>query len=263
MIAMSQILWNLSSERVLAELKHGKRLDGREANEYRELHAEPDISKNADGSARVRLGQTEVLAGVKLVPGVPYPDTPAAGTISVLMELLALASPDFEVGPPNEKSVEIARVVDRGIREAEVIDFEGLCITEGELVWTVFIDMYAINDSGNLLDTGSLAALLALKNARMPKLEGGKIVLKEYAGKLKLQREAALSTFAKVGGHMLLDPNLAEEMAATARFSVATTDDGMISAFQKGLSGSFTHKEIDSAIDTALVQGKRIRKLLK
>ncbi len=259
---MSQILWNLSSEHVIAELKQGRRLDGRQLNEAREVKVESSISKNADGSARVKLGQTDVIAGVKMVPGEPYPDTPNEGTISVGVELLALASPAFEVGPPREDAIEIARVVDRGIRESKALDFKKLCITPDERVWTVFIDIYALNDSGNLFDGSSIAALKALRETKVPKLEDGKIVPKEHAGQLRLERMPLLSTFAKIDKTIVLDPNLAEGYAMSARFSVATTEDGYISAFQKGGKGSFAADDIDACIDIAFEHAKKVRKLV-
>ncbi|MFH1255711.1 MAG: exosome complex protein Rrp42 [Candidatus Diapherotrites archaeon] len=260
---MTRILWDINSDKVLAEMKKGIRLDGRKVDEYRKVSIQNHISENADGSARVRIGETDVMAGVKMLPGEPYPDMPDQGSISVGMELLPLASPSFESGPPREESIELSRVVDRGIRESKAIDFKDLCIKEGEKVWIVFIDMYALNFDGNLFDAASLAALSSLLEAKVPKLDDeNKIVKGEFSGKLKLSRKPLLSTFAKVGGTVVLDPMLAEEIAMSARFSVATTDDGQITAFQKGGGGSFTSAEIDSSIDHAFEKAKQLRKLL-
>lgn len=260
---MEDAVWKLNAEKVISEIKKGNRFGGRKLDEYRPLKVENDISKNAEGSAKVTLGETQVLAGLKIITGEPYPDSPDEGTISVGMELLPLASPDFEVGPPREESIELSRVIDRGIRESKMIDFKKLCVTEGELVWIAFIDMYAMNHAGNLFDAGSLGALAALKHTKLPKIEDGKIVPKEYAGQLKLEKNASLCTFAKIGNTLVLDPDLAEEKAASARFSVATTDDGYISAFQKGLPGTFTEDEITQAIEIAFEQGKKMRKQIK
>ena len=51
-------------------------------------------------------------------------------------------------------------------------------------------------------------------------------------------------------------------LAMSSRFSVALMDDDTISAFQKGLPGSFKVEEINSAIDIAARNSKQIRKLL-
>ncbi len=257
-----EIIWELTSERVASVLKEGKRLDNRAFDEYRKIEITNGISKNADGSARVKLGETEVICGIKSDIGEPYPDSPGEGSISVGMELLPIASPSFESGPPSEESIEISRVVDRGIRESKALDFKKLCIREGEKVWIVFIDLYAINDDGNLFDASSIAALSALLDARTPKIEDDKIVKGEYAGKFKLERKPLLSTFAKIGNSIVLDPNLAEEKALQGRFSVATTEDDYLSAFQKGYGGGFSVTEIDNCLSIALKKSKEIRKLL-
>src|SRR3989338_5346357 len=154
--------------RSLAE--KGAREDGRDFLEYRKpIKIEYGVSsKSAEGSARVTIGDTEVVAGVKLEVGEPFPDTPDEGVLMVGAELLPLSNPEFESGPPSIDSIELARIIDRGIRESKCIDFSKLCIKKGEKVWMVFIDIYPINDSGNLFDAASLAALAALKDAKFP-----------------------------------------------------------------------------------------------
>jgi len=256
------IIWELRADKVISALKEGKRLDERAFDQYREIKIAKDVYKNADGSARVVLGETDVVAGVKFVLGEPYPDMQDEGSICIGAELLPLASPAFESGPPDKESIELARVVDRGLRESKAIDFKKLCIKEGELVYLAFVDLYAINFDGNLFDACSIAALASLLEAKIPKVEENKIVAGEYKGKLSLSRKPVLSTFAKIGTNMLLDPSLAEEKAMQARFSVATTEDDMLAAFQKGLGGSITKQDVDYCIDTALKKSKEIRKLL-
>jgi len=262
MTKMQETIWDLKIDKTLAAIKEGKRLDGRKMDEYREIKITNGISENADGSARVLLGETDVIAGIKMIPGTPYPDSPDEGTITVGAELLPLASPIFEPGPPREGAIELSRVVDRGIRESKCIDFKKLCVTEGEVVWIVFIDIYAMSQAGNLFDACSIAAMSALLQTKVPKLEESKIVKGEYSGKLAVSRKPLLSTFAKVADRVVLDPILAEEKAADARFSCATTEDDFFCAFQKGGAGSFTVAEIDQSMDTAMKRAKDIRKLL-
>ena len=259
---MSNIMWELHSEKIMNLIREGKRIDGRALDNYRTVSIKRNIFQNAEGSARVMLGETDVIVGVKFGIAEPYPDMPEEGTIVVGAELLPLASPTFESGPPDEESIELARVVDRAIRESNAIDFRKLCIKEGEHVFILFIDLYAINYDGNLFDACSLGALASLLDAKIPKQEDGKIIKGEYEGKLKLSRKPLLSTFAKIGATMVLDPNLAEEKAMAARFSVATTEDEMLSAFQKGGRGSLTYNDISNSIDIALSKAKEIRKML-
>jgi exosome complex component RRP42 len=260
----NDVIWELRSDKIIEALKQGKRVDSRAFDEYRKIQIIHEVSKNADGAARIKLGETDVVAGIKMLPGDPFPDTPNEGSISVGMEFLPMASPYFESGPPGVEETEVARVIDRGIRESKCLDFKQLCIKEKEKVWVAFIDLYTLNDDGNLFDAGSIAALSALLNTRIPKLEGEEfsIVKGEYEGKLKLTRKPLLSTFAKIAGHVVLDPCFAEEKAMEARFSLATTEDGFMSAYQKGGQGSFSSKEIDECIEIAFKKAKENRKHL-
>lgn len=256
------VKFNLMGEKVLADLKQGIRADGRSKDDYRKIQIIKNISQNADGSARVKIGETDVLCGVKMVPMEPYPDSPDQGTISVMVELLALASPEFEVGPPSEESIEIARVADRALREGHAIDFHTLVIEEGKLAWTVFVDLYVLNQGGNLFDACALSGLVALLETRIPKLDGDKIVKGEYAKKLKLSSLPVLSTIGKAGPFLFSDSTIDEEKVMDARLSVGCLEDESICAMQKGGKGSFTSKELDSALEMAFRNTKLIRKML-
>src|SRR3989344_1490241 len=88
----------MNNDYLLNLLEQGKRADGRKLEDYRKITIETGISKNAEGSARCKIGDTEVLAGVKMDVGTPYPDSPDEGSIIVTTELSPIASPDFELG---------------------------------------------------------------------------------------------------------------------------------------------------------------------
>ena len=127
-------------------LEKDVRFDGRKLDELRKpITIELGVSKNAEGSAKVTWGETEVEVGIKMNVGTPYPDSPDKGVLITGAELSPMSSPDFETGPPGQQAVEMARVVDRGIRESGMIDTTKLCIKEGELVWTIFLDIYIPN----------------------------------------------------------------------------------------------------------------------
>src|SRR3989339_2284699 len=168
-------MYNELKNHIIKLFTSDTRLDGRKFTEYRKpFKVETGFTNTAEGSARVILGKTEVIAGVKMEVMEPYPDTQDEGSIMVGAELLPLSSPEFELGPPGIQAIELARVVDRGIRESKAIDFKKLCITPGKKIWMVIIDICPINDAGNLFDASSLAALAALENTVFPKFDGSK-----------------------------------------------------------------------------------------
>lgn len=239
-----------------------KRIDGRKFDEFRKIEIEENIVKKAEGSARVRFGETEVIAGVKLDIGEPFPDVPEEGTLIVNSEFTPLASPDFESGPPGEDAIELSRVVDRGIRESKCIELNKLCIVPGEKVWCVFIDIHIINHRGNLLDASALAGLVALLNTRIPKLEGDRIIRGEFEKKLPVVFKPITVTVGKIGDAFLIDPNLEEEKILESKLSVAVRDDDKICAMQKQGRKGIEFKNIEKMVDLAIEKSKEIRKLI-
>lgn len=245
--------------------KRGIRFDGRKFDEYRKISVETGISKSAEGSARVKIGETDVIAGVKFEIGKPYPDSPNQGTIMVGAELLPLSNPEFEPGPPSIQAVELARVVDRGIRESKVLDFEKLCIKEGEQCWIVTVDIMTMNVDGNLFDAAALAAMIALKEARIPKIENDKVDYKELTKeKLPLSKKDPVSvTVCKIGNTYIVDPTIEEEMVVDSRLTVATTKEGLICAMQKGGVDPLTMDDIDKMVELASKKCDELRAYIK
>jgi exosome complex component RRP42 len=277
--------------------EQGKRIDGRPFDQYRNIVIETNVVNKAEGSARVWIGNTQVLCGIKMDIGEPFPDTPTTGVMSTAAEFVPLASPDFESGPPREDAIELARVVDRGVRESQVIQLEKLCITPGKKVWLVFIDIHILDYDGNLFDAASLAALAALLTTKVPVSRflkdldendrsswqqqlldlytipgvdevafGTDIVNKNQEAvkdfPLPMIEPPISCTAVKINDFVLFDPCFDEEIIADARLTVATDHNGDIRAMQKGLSGSFSKEEIQKVIKGALDNGQEIRKKL-
>ncbi len=250
-------------QHILRFLDQGMRFDGRKTDEYRRIEVEEQVSKNAEGSARVKIGETDIIAGIKLAIDKPYPDIPDEGTMMVGAELSPIASPEFESGPPNNQSIELARVVDRGIREAKTIDQKKLCIEPGEKCWLVFVDLAPLNDAGNLFDASALAAAIALKNAKFPKLEDDRVNYKEQTNKrLPLNKLPISVTVTKINNYYLIDPTPEEEELADARLTVAVVD-GKICALQKGGETPITTDDIDKMTDLAIKKSKELSKYLR
>jgi len=245
-------------------IARGSRVDGRKFEEYREIKIERNLISNAEGSAKVCIGDTKVVAGVKLEPGAPFPDSPNEGVLMVNAEFLPLASEEFEPGPPREEAIELARVVDRVIRESKAIPLEELVIAK-DLVWKVMIDLVVLDHNGNLIDASCLAAVAALKDAKIPKVElveNRPIVDREViAGNVRLTRLPVAVTVCKIGNTLFVDPNLKEEDALDARLTVGMffeNEKAKICALQKGGSRGFTPEEIEQALDLAIAKGKEL-----
>ena len=263
---MSSIIARVKQKQITELVEKGKRLDGRGLTDHREIKVEQEVIERAEGSARVLLGKTEIMVGVKIEIGRPFADTPDKGVLTVNAELVPLASPSFEPGPPKENAIELARIVDRGIRESKAIDVEKLCIEPGKKVFVIFVDVYVLNHDGNLIDASALAALAALLNAKMfnYEIEEDEVKIKPGHMPLPVGKHPIAVTFAKISDKLIVDPHLEEELVMDTRLTMTIDDDGNICAIQKGGgSGCLTRKQVLEAAKIAREKAEEIRKKLK
>jgi exosome complex component RRP42 len=239
----------------------GKRLDERNPLDYRPLTIMLGTIEKANGSAQVYLGKTKVLAGVKIETGDPFDDTPNEGILTVNAEFVPLAAPTFEAGPPDENSIELARVVDRGIRESKAIDLKKLCIQPGKKVFVVFVDIYILDHDGNLIDAAGMAALGALISAKMHafNFKDGEVEYKDEIVPLPMQNYPVPITSVKIDGTIVLDPSWEEEQVASCRLTVTTGKDDMVCAMQKGGLGVLTPDEVKQIVSTSINKSRDLR----
>jgi len=254
----------INSEKAKILLDNSKRADGRGLLDYRDLEIKKGVIKSADGSAWVKLGNTEVIAGVKFSVGTPYPDSPDEGSIVVNLEMSGIASADIGTGPPSLEAMEYGRVVDRVIRSSECVDFKELNIISGERSFIVYIDCYTMNADGNLIDATQFAAMAALLDTKIPKLdENNSIILKEYTDKkltIDLERIAVSFTFGKYKNKLILDPTEVEEIASETRFTVGVCKDNIVAYHKGGGKGTFNIEDIVNIMDIATVKYLDIKK---
>jgi len=260
------IVPTIKKKSMLTLLEKGHRRDGRRLDEYRSISIETNYVEKAEGSALVKIGDTMVLAGVKTGVGTPFPDTPNSGVLQVNAEFVPLASPSFEPGPPDENALELARVVDRSLREIKAVDLEKLAIIPGKKVWLVWIDIYVLDHNGNLLDASMLAAMAALLTAKMPeaKIEGEDVVLdrSKYVNPIPVNHRIVTVTVGKVNNYLLVDPDLEEESILDGRIAFAVSGDGRIAGIQKMGMGPFSMEEIVAARDIALKKAEELHGIL-
>lgn len=250
---MENILEEVKASFVKDLMAKGKRVDGRDLLQYRDVSIEKGVLPNDDGSALAHIGGTKVYAAVKFDLMMPFPDRQDEGVFMVGSEFSPMAHPTFEAGPPREDSIELSRVVDRGLRGAEVIDLAelGKTKTEEGKVLALFVDIHVVDHCGNLIDAAVLAASAALSATRIPKFEDGKIVRGEYAGVFKPKRLVASCSFEKIAGQIVADATNEEEVASGGRLTLSCTNDGKICAAQKSGEVGFTADELLRLIDLA------------
>ncbi|MFX1269030.1 MAG: exosome complex protein Rrp42 [Promethearchaeota archaeon] len=262
MMNIRRVISKIERNYIINNLKNEERIDGRGLWDYREWKIKHNLVASAEGSADVCLGDTRVITGLKYEVGEPFPDVPDEGVCTVMAELLPLASPLFERGPPDEQSIELARVVDRGIRHADCIQTKKLCIKENEAVYILFVDIYVINYSGNLIDAGGISALTTLISSHIPEGKwvndhvewtGGYIT-----GETIVKELPIVLTFGKIGDIIFIDPSLPEELICDGRISISVTKD-KITSIQKSGPATFSIDDIQMLNKKAMELGNELR----
>lgn len=249
----------------------GLRADGRGIHEPRSIDVKTGVLEKAEGSAHVSLGSTQVLVGVKIEVAQPFKDAPDQGVLVVHAENVPLASPIFEPGPPDENAIELARVVDRSLREVKAVDLESLVIRVGEKVWNLWIDIYVLDHDGNLFDASMLATMAALATTKIPDYEetevGEILVRREGASKpLKINHKVVTVTIAKIADFLIVDPTFEEEVIADYRLVLSFDENLRIVGAQKTGEGGMKVEELKEAIrigkNTALTYFKILNQKL-
>lgn len=254
-------------EYMMKLLKRGERLDNRGLLDFRPISVILNPLEKTEGSSLVRLGKTQVLVGVKLDLGVPYKDRPNEGVLQVHAEFVPLASPSFEPGPPDENAIEVARIVDRSLREPKAVKLEELVIEPERLVWVVYDDIYLVDHGGNIVDASMLASMLALAVAKMPGLtrteQGYRIERGIRERALPISVLVATVTIAVIGDVLLVDPSLEEESVADTLITVAVDEHGRICGAQKRGEKSVSRSTIEQSINIAIEKSKWLISLMK
>jgi len=129
----------------------------------------------------------------------------------------------------------------------------------------IFLDLHVVDYDGNLMDAAVLGSVAALMNTRLPeaKIIDDEVVL-DYDNliPLPINDTALMSTFAKIGEELIIDPSLEEEEVMGARLSIGITQDGNICAMQKGGEKTLTQEEVLKAVSIAKIKTDELRKLL-
>jgi len=260
------IIDKLKRSKILDLLQEGKRIDGRALDEIRPLSIDTNVIPNANGSARVRLGDTEIVSGVKVQPDRPFPDMGDKGIFMCTAEILPLAHPSAETGPPQPDVIELARVVDRGIRESGMIDLSQFVLEKDKSVIGLFADSVVTDHDGNLFDACSYAAVAAIITSKIPKWEMKDdipVLIENQESDAPITTIPISVTMGRIGEFIIVDPNIDEWGCLDARITITTNSDGNIVALQKGGSDGFTLEQLVKCSELSITIGKKIREIVK
>ncbi|KAK6271020.1 hypothetical protein POUND7_008118 [Theobroma cacao] len=231
------------------------RSDGRKRLTYRPIYVETGVIPQAHGSARIRLGATDVIASVKAELGKPSALQPDKGKIAIYVDCSPTAAPMFEGRGGEELSTELSVALQRCLLGGKSgsgsgIDPSSLVIVEGKVCWDLYIDGLVISSDGNLLDalgaaikSTMLFAKAALSNTGIPKVNVASETSGDEQPEVNISDEEFLQfdtsgipvivTLTKVGRHYIVDATSEEESQISSAISISINRKGHICGLTK------------------------------
>jgi ribonuclease PH len=224
-----------------------KRIDGRTADQLREITIERGWSKQAEGSALISFGNTKVLCTASFTNGVPrWLAGKGRGWITAEYSMLPRSTNDrmdreSVKGRIGGRTHEISRLIGRSLRA--IIDTKAL----GEN--TIVIDCDVLQADGGTRTaaiTGAYVALAdAIEWAREKKFIGQKST--------PLIDSVAAVSVGIIDGTPMLDLAYTEDVRAETDMNVVVTGRGLFVEVQGTAEGApFDRRELDGLLDLAL-----------
>ena len=220
------------------------RIDGRDADQLREITVEKNPLKYAEGSALIKFGNTHVLCAASVEDGVPpFLKNTGGGWITAEYGMLPRATSSRNVreaakGKQGGRTLEIQRLIGRSLRS--VTDMSLL----GEQ--TIRIDCDVLQADGGTrvasITGGYIALMEALKT----------LVKKNRLSTAEIAEPVAAVSVGLMGGKALLDLCYEEDSKALVDLNVVMTASGGIVEIQgTGEDRPFSRGDMDKMLDLA------------
>ena len=146
---------------VIKGIKENIRVDGRERLQYREIKCDRSVIEQANGSVRIKLGNTEVVVGIKCELGQPSPNMPDQGRYEVFVK---------QYGAMSLRDIETERMLTVALENAGKDTLKKLCVVPHKLCWVIYVDAVVVEDDGDIMDCVSLGVRAGLLNTILPKV---------------------------------------------------------------------------------------------
>ncbi|KAH1260498.1 Exosome complex component RRP42 [Glycine max] len=246
------------------------RCDGRKRLTYRPISVETGVIPQTNGSARVRMGATDVIASVKAELGKPSLLQPDKGKVSIYIDCSSTAEPAFEGRGGDELAAELSNALQHCLLggksgEGAGIDLSSLIVVEGKICWDLYIDGLVVSSDGNLLDALGAAIKVQLKtlaievtninssslewleaalsNTGIPRVEVAAGTSNDEHPEVDVSDEEFLQfdtsrvpvivTLTKVGRHYIVDATSEEESQMSSGVSISVNRQGHICGITK------------------------------
>ncbi|XP_050584936.1 exosome complex component RRP42 isoform X1 [Bombus affinis] len=219
------------------------RNDGRRRCEYRSMEIETKLMPQTHGSARLRIGNTDILVGIKIELDVPHADRSNEGKLEFFVDCSATATPAFEGKGGDDLATEISNILTAAYQTPNAFDLRTLCILPHKKCWKIYVDILILQCGGNLFDAVGIAVKAALNSTEIPKitaatLDGGEpdIELSDDAYdciRLDTSNYPIIVTLCKIGDNYIVDPTSEEEVCSASSIVMSVLPNGKVSSVIK------------------------------
>ncbi|EPZ35400.1 ribosomal protein S5 domain 2-like protein [Rozella allomycis CSF55] len=225
------------------------RTDGRTRKKAREFNVDINPLPQASGSARVMMDMTDIVVGVKIDLSSPKIDSPNQGYVSVSVDCASSAfetlDPSYD---PQNISTDLSRYLTNILMTKECINLKKLCIIPRQQCWVLYVDVLLLSYGGNIHDSALLALRYSLENAKIPSVKFGDDGMAfEISNDIDSYESIEIDgvplsfTFAQIGDGIVIDPSVAEELAAQTCLSIAINRRNQVVYMQSRGRGSIKH----------------------
>uniref|UniRef100_A0A804LU56 Ribosomal RNA-processing protein 43 n=1 Tax=Zea mays TaxID=4577 RepID=A0A804LU56_MAIZE len=137
------------------------RIDARRLREARPTTVALGAVSSAHGSALARLGDTAMLASVKLEVMSPPAEHPDEGSVAVEFHMPPICSPLVRPGRPTDVAPVISKALEDVLTSSGMLNLKDLCLITGKASWLAYLDIYCLNADGSLFDAALISAVAA------------------------------------------------------------------------------------------------------
>ncbi|EEA05421.1 3' exoribonuclease family protein, putative [Cryptosporidium muris RN66] len=247
-------------------IEQGIRNDGRDIFDFRIPLVELGVITSANGSARIRNDEVDILTTIKCEVSSPTKN-PTWGDIIINIDC-----------PINDKNDEDYTLdLSNTIKDLcfNNFDLSKLCILSNYLCWNIFIDIMIISNGGNILDWLVFSIHCALRNSRIPQVTA-KVEIEDGEEKSNLQVNPLIEegipfpikgiplviTAGYIRNKIVWDMNIQEEACAKAIIAISVDEYGHCCGIKKLNSVCFEFPLIKTLISSANVTSNTLFNIL-
>ncbi|KAF7488891.1 Exosome complex component RRP43 [Sarcoptes scabiei] len=207
----------------------GKRPDGRNFLEYRDVLLSCNNITSANGSALIKFGSSSVLCGLTMAIVKPEMNRPEEGILSIDVRFSSTISNEIDNPDRTTYSSYVRECLLKILANSKFIDLRELCLIPRKKAWQISAEIVCLNMDGCIIDQSLIVLLAALKKCRFPRYDVNaefEMITKtdEMIG-LKFLHIPIINTFSIINNNILVDPTMNEEDLSDSLIRIAIDPD--------------------------------------